>query len=77
MIEMKQNVQIEKFPSLVANSGATSHHGKVSNPFLHKGKLSTKIFHTMLGQTARESKAAKLIHNVHELACTVHLVPGL
>ena len=54
-------MQTGKIPSIIADSGATWHCGKVSNPFLDAWLLLTKIFHTPFGQTANATQTAKLI----------------
>ena len=54
--------------SITADLGATSHCGNKTDPFIITGKLSRKVFHIPLGQTAKATHTAKLINEVHKPA---------
>ena len=62
---------------MVADSGATSSCGRVSDPFITTGKPSTKTFHTPFGQVAEASEAAQLHLNTREPVQTVYIILGL
>ena len=76
MHNIRSDVQSGKIPSIIANSGATSHCGSKDNRFIHTCKPSTKVFHTPLEQMAKSTNKAKLIHQVQEPARMVHIIPG-
>ena len=77
MQKLEHDVPNGKMPSVIANSGATSHCSYKEDSFIHAGKSSPKVFHTPLGQIAKASIQAQLIHHVQEPARTVNTVPGL
>ena len=62
---------------MVADSGATSSCGWVSDPFITTRKPSTKTFHTLFGQVLQTIEAAQLHIQVREPAQTVAIVTGL
>ena len=66
-----------KILSITVVSGATSHCGKATDPFIHTGQASQKIFHTPLGRTARATHTEKLMHNMRKSSQMIYLVPDL
>ena len=77
MHKIKSDVQSGKIPSIIADSGNTSHCRNKNDPFVHMGEPSPKVFHMSLRLTTKEMHKAKLIHQVKEPARTVHIIPGL
>ena len=75
--ELKQGLMDGTIPSACADTGATSTAGTTTDPFLHTGETSTKVFSMPTGAAATASTKKKLLLKVRSPADEVHIVPGL
>ena len=75
--KIKQKVLNRQITYMVADSGATSSCGRMSNPFIRIGQPSTNRFHTPFRQMAQATEIEHLHLQVQELAKTVDIVPRL
>jgi hypothetical protein len=64
-------------PSAVSDTGATSSAFLKKDPSGATGKLSTTVFHLPDSAIAPATTRNKLLHNVHEPACSIIIVPAL
>ncbi len=64
-------------PSAVSDTGATSSALLKKDPSHAMGKLSTTLFHLLDSAIAPAMTRNKLLHNVHEPARSVNIVPAL
>ena len=74
---LKEGMHTGNIPSIEADSGATTHCGKTSDPFIYIGQRATKILQRPFRQTAQSTQEAKQHHEVSDLAQMVHIIPGL
>ncbi len=64
-------------PLAVSDTGATSSAFLKKDPSRTTGKLSTTVFHLPDGAVVPATTRNKLLHNVHEPARSVNIVPAL
>ncbi len=64
-------------PSAVSDTGATSSVFLKKDPSRTMGELSTTVFHLSNGAIAPAMTRNKCLHNVHEPARSVKIVPAL
>jgi hypothetical protein len=75
--KMKEGVLNGTIPSAVSDTGATLSAFLKKDPSRTTGKLSTTVFHLPDGAIAPATTRNKLLHNVHEPAHSVNIVPAL
>jgi hypothetical protein len=64
-------------PSAVSDTGATSSAFLKKDPSRTTGELSTTVIHLPDGAIAPATTRNKLLHNMHEPACSVNIIPAL
>jgi hypothetical protein len=75
--KMKEGVLNGTIPSVISDTGALSSAFLKKDPSHAKGKLSTTVFHLPNSVIAPATTRNKLLHNVHEPAHSVNIVPAL
>ncbi len=74
---MKKGVLNGTIPSAVSDTGATLSAFLKKDPSRTMGELSTTVIHLPDGAIAPATTRNKLLHNVHEPAPSVNIVPAL
>jgi hypothetical protein len=75
--KMKEGVLNGTIPSAVSDTGATLSAFLKKDPSRAMGELSTTVFHLPNGAIAPAMTRNKLLHNVHEPARSINIVPAL
>ncbi len=75
--KMKEGMLDGMIPSAVSDTGSTSSAFLKKDPSRTMGKLSTTVFHLPDGAIAPATTRNKLLHNRHEPACSINIVPAL
>jgi hypothetical protein len=74
---MKEGALNSTIPSAVSDTSATSSAFLKKGPSRAMGELSTIVFHLPNGMIAPAMARNKLLHNVHESARSVNIIPAL
>ena len=80
-ITTKRGVLNGSIPSVIADSGATSHVGTAldayKGAFIPTGKRSHKVFELPNGTNKPASKIQELHHDIRQTAKNIHIVPDI